>query len=878
MVERVDRVEVLPVPRTVVALDQLGDLSGIHRDDCPTSAQDALVADAPGQRRRRRSARAGAAPSSGRRRAGRGSARARSGPPTRTRRRAPRAPARTPRPIPRSRRRRGRAALLLEKARECRVLDPDGLEPERRLERGGRLGARAELGASRPAGRASRRAARARAAARPPRDHGSGGGAMPGIERVGVVEPASSSRAQLVEPRAREDPAVCAARRPVELAELRGATRRAPARARSRRSRRARRAPCARGSRGAAAQGRSRGRRRRSSSARSTTRSPRAATTGSARRSCAKRSPTRTTRASTLAVPWCTWTRGGNLGERGRARRRGDSSTGTRRLRRARRRAAARGARCPAARRRPAAPPRRARPARSCTCTLRTRTGLPPGSARSSSPSPTEPDQSVPVATVPIPRSVKTRSTYRRVGASARLALLGDGGERGAQLVEAGARARADRDDRRARHELLRLGARELERLVVDEVALRQRDDAALDPEQPQDREMLVRLRPRALVRVDHEQEEVDAGRAGDHRAHEALVPGHVDDGELRPVRQLERRVAEVDRDAALALLRQPVGVLAGQRLDERRLAVVDVPGGADRQRHRVTAAATSSTSPSRERPAVEQEPAVADDPDDGRLAGAQRRRERLLDRAREARQLGERQRAAADAARPSPRPCRRRAPPAAPRARAPTRDVLPQHAQHRDPLRRVEVHAQRPLERGERQLVGAHRAVQRMPAQPLDEVGAPDDDAGLRAAEQLVAGEADEVRAGGERLARGRLARRSSRRALRSRGRRAAAARAAARPRRARRAAALGEADDPEVRLVHAQQERRLGPDGAPRSRRRACGSSCRPRRAGRPIAPARRGCGSRRRSRPARRARRSPRGPRRAPRARAAPRRRCC
>ena len=35
----------------------------------------------------------------------------------------------------------------------------------------------------------------------------------------------------------------------------------------------------------------------------------------------------------------------------------------------------------------------------------------PPGSARSTSPSPIEPDQSVPVATVPIPRSEKTRST-----------------------------------------------------------------------------------------------------------------------------------------------------------------------------------------------------------------------------------------------------------------------------------------------------------------------------------------------------------------------------------------------------------------------------------------------------------------------------------
>ena len=111
----------------------------------------------------------------------------------------------------------------------------------------------------------------------------------------------------------------------------------------------------------------------------------------------------------------------------------------------------------------------------------------------------------------------------------------------------------------------------------------------ALDPEQPQNREMLVRLRARALVGVDHEQEEIDAGCAGDHRAHEALVSGNVDNGELGSIRQLERRVAEVDRDAAFLLLWEPVGVLARQRLDERRLAVVDVPGGAEGQRHALT-------------------------------------------------------------------------------------------------------------------------------------------------------------------------------------------------------------------------------------------------------------------------------------------------
>ena len=92
---------------------------------------------------------------------------------------------------------------------------------------------------------------------------------------------------------------------------------------------------------------------------------------------------------------------------------------------------------------------------------------------------------------------------------------------------------------------------------------------------------MLERLRPRALRRVDHEQEEVDPGRAGDHRPHEPLVAGHVDEREPAPVGQLERGVAEVDRDPAALLLGQPVGVLPGQRPDEPRLAVVDVPRGA---------------------------------------------------------------------------------------------------------------------------------------------------------------------------------------------------------------------------------------------------------------------------------------------------------
>ena len=155
-----------------------------------------------------------------------------------------------------------------------------------------------------------------------------------------------------------------------------------------------------------------------------------------------------------------------------------------------------------------------------------------------------------------------------------------------AERVETVPRDAADRDHRCAGNELTRLFEGQLERLFVDRVGLRDGDDAALDAEQPQDRKVLVRLWAGTLGGIEDEEEEVDAGRAGDHRSHEALVPRHVDERERPSARQLERCVPEVDRDPPRPLLGQPVRVLAGQRADERRLAVVDVPGGADGQRH----------------------------------------------------------------------------------------------------------------------------------------------------------------------------------------------------------------------------------------------------------------------------------------------------
>ena len=46
--------------------------------------------------------------------------------------------------------------------------------------------------------------------------------------------------------------------------------------------------------------------------------------------------------------------------------------------------------------------------------------------------------------------------------------------------------------------------------------------------------------------------------------------------------RQVQVGEAEVDRDTARLLFRQAIGVGAGQRLDQRALAVIDVAGGGD--------------------------------------------------------------------------------------------------------------------------------------------------------------------------------------------------------------------------------------------------------------------------------------------------------
>ena len=102
-----------------------------------------------------------------------------------------------------------------------------------------------------------------------------------------------------------------------------------------------------------------------------------------------------------------------------------------------------------------------------------------------------------------------------------------------------------------------------------------------------------------------------------------------------------------------------------------------------------------------------------------------------------------------------------------------------------------IAIELQRRFERREPDLVDPQRPLHRIAVDPRDQILAADDEARLRAAEQLVAGEGDEIGAFGDRLAHRRLVREAEaaqdRPACRSRDRGPAARRARARSPQAR-------------------------------------------------------------------------------------------
>ena len=88
---------------------------------------------------------------------------------------------------------------------------------------------------------------------------------------------------------------------------------------------------------------------------------------------------------------------------------------------------------------------------------------------------------------------------------------------------------------------------------------------------------VLSRLRHHALNGRNHQQRNVHARGALHHRAQIVRMPGHVDQADNLAARQHQLAKAELCGHAAAPFDLQTVGVFAGQRLDERRLAVIDM-------------------------------------------------------------------------------------------------------------------------------------------------------------------------------------------------------------------------------------------------------------------------------------------------------------
>ena len=199
------------------------------------------------------------------------------------------------------------------------------------------------------------------------------------------------------------------------------------------------------------------------------------------------------------------------------------------------------------------------------------------GSIASRSPTATVPDHSVPVTTVPMPAQRERRGRSAAAPARRRGPRCGAAPRArrapSRSVVEPGAGARRHLDD-------LRAGVGRRREQLVDvpaapaRPARRRRGRASSAPRRRAGTPSSSRIARCSRVcgitpssAATHEQEQVDPGRAGHHRAHEPLVArARRRPTARRPDGELERRVAELDRDAARLLLRQPVGVDAGQR------------------------------------------------------------------------------------------------------------------------------------------------------------------------------------------------------------------------------------------------------------------------------------------------------------------------
>ena len=92
---------------------------------------------------------------------------------------------------------------------------------------------------------------------------------------------------------------------------------------------------------------------------------------------------------------------------------------------------------------------------------------------------------------------------------------------------------------------------------------------------------MFPGLRLDRFVRRDRQQHQIHARGSRQHVADKPFVPRHIDKAESHAA-FFQKSKTQIDGDAPLLFLRKPVRMRPRQRLNKRRLAVIDVPRRAD--------------------------------------------------------------------------------------------------------------------------------------------------------------------------------------------------------------------------------------------------------------------------------------------------------
>ena len=167
------------------------------------------------------------------------------------------------------------------------------------------------------------------------------------------------------------------------------------------------------------------------------------------------------------------------------------------------------------------------------------------------------------------------------------------------------------RHDRRARkhgtrQKVIDIELGKLGHLGIGQVTHRQRDHHMRDAQQLQHVHVLARLRHYTLNGRDHQHGNVDACRTLHHGAQVMSMPRHVDQADDLATRQRQLAKAQLHGHTTTTLDLKAIGILAGQRLDQCRLTVVDVARRANDNRtlhqrlnltHRAIAFSTHATS-----------------------------------------------------------------------------------------------------------------------------------------------------------------------------------------------------------------------------------------------------------------------------------------